>query len=99
MKVYGEKIIPEHTNTFTKSRKCDLCGLESKSEEWPATSIYEINETEISIEIRQKEGGSYPEGGSGTKYEIDLCPKCFKEKLIPWLKSQGVNIEKEEWDW
>jgi len=99
MKVYDEKIIPKHKCKYLKLRKCDLCGTESKNEEWGDGGSYDVNETEITVEIRQKEGHSYPEGGSGTKYEIDLCPNCFKNKLIPWLRSQNANIEKEEWDW
>jgi len=49
--------------------------------------------------MKQKEGSNYPEGGTGTEYEIDLCPKCFKERLVPWLKSEGAAIEEKEWDW
>ena len=99
MKIYEDRIIPEKTIEQLKTRKCDLCGVEANGEDWEAKSFYAINETEIVIEARQKEGHSYPEGGSGTKYEIDLCPDCFKNKLIPWLKSQGANIQKEDWGW
>jgi len=98
MKQYEEKVV-QHTQRWVKCRKCDMCGVESDGRSWEAESIYYVNETEIRVEIRQKEGANYPEGGSGTKYEIDLCPKCFKEKLIPWLKSQGADIREEEWDW
>jgi len=99
MKVCEKRIIPEYISRYVKLRKCDLCGLESKGEEWEAKSIYEVAETEIAIEIRQKEGANYPEGGHGTKYEIDLCPNCFKDRLIPWLKLEGANIEEENWNW
>jgi len=98
MKIYDEKEV-KYTKKYVKTRKCDLCGIEVGGEEWEARSCYEINETEICIEIRQKEGESYPEGGSGTKYEIDMCPKCFKGRFIPWLKSQNATIQEEEWDW
>ncbi len=98
-KVYADKIVPEYVNRYLKARKCDLCGVESDSECWEAESCYHVNETEIRVEVRQKEGSNYPEGGSGTAYEVDLCPKCFKERLVPWLKSQGADINEEEWDW
>jgi len=58
-----------------------------------------VNETEVSVTVKQKEGESYPDGGSGTEYEIDLCPDCFKNRLVPWLKSEGANIGEMEWDW
>jgi hypothetical protein len=99
MKVYEKKIIPRRTETYLKLRKCDLCDATSTSETWGSGAFYKVNETEISIEIRQEEGSSYPEGGNGKKYEVDLCPSCFKDKLIPWLNSQNANIKQEEWDW
>lgn len=99
MKIYKKKVIPAKEVTVVEQRKCDLCGKIGKDDRWESKSSYEINETVIEIEIRQKEGASYPEGGSGTKYEIDLCPDCFKNRLIPWLQSQGADIKTEEWDW
>jgi hypothetical protein len=98
MKVYGTKVVPATIRKVLIKRKCDLCGMESKSSEWDA-GLYNVNETEIKITIKQKEGTSYPEGGSGTEYEIDLCPSCFTNRLIPWLRSQGAAIEEREWDW
>lgn len=99
MKSYETKTT---TETITRKslirRSCDLCGKEAKNDEW-AAGIYEVNETEIEILVRQKEGVNYPEGGSGTSYEIDLCPDCFKNRLVPWLKSQGASIEEQEWDY
>lgn len=100
MKVY-EKVTKTVTNTLLVRRVCDLCGRESKGagcDEWDAGS-YEVNETEVLVKVRQKEGRSYPETGSGTEYEIDLCPTCFKEKLVPALIAMGANIKQEEWDW
>jgi hypothetical protein len=26
--------------------------------------------------------------------KIDLCPTCYRNKLVPWLISQGVNVQK-----
>ncbi len=98
MKVYATKAIPAYESRYVARRRCDLCGLEVKGDDWQAGS-WEINETTVSIEIKQKEGTNYPEGGSGTKHEIDICPDCFKGKLIPWLKSQGADIQEKEWDW
>ena len=40
---------------------------------------------EIKVIIRHREGLNYPEGGSGIEINIDLCPDCVKNKLIPWL--------------
>lgn len=77
---------------------CDLCGAVAKSGNWES-STYEVNETEIEVTVRQKDGDNYPDGGSGTKYEIDMCPKCFKDRLVPWLISEGAKIKQIDWDW
>jgi len=93
MKIY-EKV--QITTPRLVKRLCDLCGVESKYCDW-AIGNYEVNETEIKVSIKQKEGEKYPEAGCGTEYEIDLCPRCFKERLIPWLKSEGATVEEKEW--
>lgn len=77
---------------------CDLCGYKAKDHNWNSSS-YTINETEIKITMYQKDGESYPEGGCGTEYNVDICPKCFKDKLIPWLESQGCKAKIIEWDY
>jgi len=102
MKVYETKIVPPKPQTTEKvlaRTKCDLCGKESKGWNAWSGSTFEVDETEITINIKQKEGMSFPEGGSGTEMEIDICPDCFKNKLVPWLISQGANIEENEWEW
>ena len=102
MKVY-------ETHTVTKEekrllcRKCDLCGYESKHnrypEMWDGTEDNNTRETEIIVQIRMKEGDTYPEGSWGTDFEVDLCPRCFRDKLIPWLRSQGARVEEKEYYW
>lgn len=77
---------------------CDLCGAIAKEGNWES-SAWEVAESEIEIEVRYKDGCSYPEHGSGELFNVDICPKCFREKLIPWLRSQGCKTKFEEWDW
>lgn len=80
------------------SVQCDICGKKATTLDWNSGS-YQINETQIKIVVRKKEGESYPEGGYGTEYDIDICPDCFKNKLIPWFMSQGARIDEKDWDW
>lgn len=75
---------------------CDICGAIAKYGEW-SSSVWEVNETEIKITIHKKDGEAYPEFGDGCETTIDICPECFKNKLIPWLQSQGADIEEKEW--
>ena len=46
-----------------------------------------------------KTGSNYPEGGSGEETTIDICPDCFKDKLIPWVESFGGKPTVKEWNW
>ena len=80
------------------SLTCDLCGRKAKRDGWES-SCFEVNETEVEVTVRQKEGTNYPECGSGTKIVVDLCPQCFTGRLVPWLREQGAQIETQNWDW
>lgn len=90
----------QHTNEYDHLVKltCDLCGTEAKDGSWES-GRYEINETDVTVTVHQKDGSSWPEGGSVEEYVIDLCPTCFTNRLVPWLRSEGANIEQKERDW
>lgn len=30
-------------------------------------------------------GHSYPDGGSGEIQSVDICPKCFSERVVPFF--------------
>lgn len=100
MKIFKKVKIPARIAEECIYCKCDICGKKGKYDDdgW-SSNIYHVNETEIKVTIKQKEGHSCPDGGSGTQHEIDLCPECFKKKLIPWLRSQGAEVKEEEWSW
>jgi len=88
----------EMTTKILAYIQCDICGKKADKHDW-STGTYDVNETEFKILIRQRNGVNYPEGGWGTEYEADICPNCFKDKLIPWLDSQGCKVKKKQWDW
>ncbi len=77
---------------------CDLCGRAAVRGNW-SSSNWAVNEVEVEVHVHQKDGFSYPEGGNGNEYTVDLCPSCFRDELIPWLKSKGAKIEQADWDW
>lgn len=91
--------IPERKEERVTSISCDLCSAKGRARidaaEWGDSAGNNVNETEV----RLKTGYSCPDGGNGDQYVIDICPTCFENKLIPWLRSQGAKVEKEEWDW
>lgn len=82
--------VPATTREVVDFVTCDLCGAKIDTRD-----NYEVNE----VEVHHKTGSSYPEGGSGEDVSVDMCGKCFDEKLVPWLRSQGVEPRTEEWDW
>ena len=88
MKHYKEFVVPEHIEGKLEKITCDLCGVEIRD---ASGRVDEVN-------LGRRIGWAYPEGGSGKKIEIDMCPKCFDEKLLPWLKSQGVKVVEVEWE-
>ena len=99
MKKFVKKTVTSEI-TVCEEQCCDLCGTKaSKPDHLWQGGTYDIDETEIEVTVRQKEGSSYPEGGVGTEIIIDLCPACFKNRLVPGLRSQGAKIEERDWDW
>lgn len=90
--------IPEQKSERIIARICDLCGFKTPCESWYDKS-WDFDDTTIKITIERNTGSRYPEGGYSTNTEIDLCPECFKNKLIPWLKSQGALIKDKDINW
>lgn len=86
--------IPATTREVIVATICDLCGKEYSGDNWDKGS-YERHRVDVSYEF----GEVYPECGSTETIVYDICPKCFEEKLIPWLKSQGAEYRTEKTDW
>ena len=91
-KIYETKVRQSYEYKKEVARKCDLCSKQSYTGDW-GDGCYKIDEVEIKTKVFCTKGTSHPYNGSTTDYDIDLCPKCFEEKLIPWLKSQGAEIK------
>jgi hypothetical protein len=81
-----EKRESTHTYDVLIETKCDLCGDVTKNS-WQK-ELGNLGE----IEVRMLEGSGWQDGGSDTReLAFDVCPKCFTEKLMPWMKSQGAE--------
>jgi len=88
-----EKKIEERS--YLKEIVCDFCEAKAPFGSWRGDGYYSVPD----VEIHLREGEQYPEGGSGTQLDIDACPTCFREKILPFLKSIAVREFKEtEWD-
>jgi len=60
MKIYEEKIVaaaPEHTVKVCTKRKCDLCGFETKGDEWEATWswVSSNKNTSVCVEVKSQQ--------------------------------------------
>lgn len=83
------------TRKVWDSTTCDICGFKAKDENNWAKEAWEREETTILLE----EGFYYPDGNYGEKLSVDICPNCFKTKLVPWLEAQGAKMRKKEWSY
>jgi len=97
MKHMKTVLILEHEEKVFDKLSCDLCGAESNGDENWATDTYEHATTVIQLDERvtNKTGG----GGHSTETVFHLCPTCFKERLKPWLESQGAAGTVSRADW
>ena len=92
-----KRTYPEHTKEYIAELRCYICGRKAPSPEniypW-VKKMYSMCE----VEVRLREGTQYPEGGSGQDVSFDVCPKCFKEKLVPALFALGAQPHVMDWD-
>lgn len=79
-----------HPVTRCVDRTCDLCGEHAKDPNyghWSQQSSYDVSQTTIEYE----EGSAFPEGRHTEKVSFHICTDCFKDKLVPWMESQGAK--------
>lgn len=92
----------------TISVVCDLCGCKADQqpgkreqvfEDWAGAPPFDDSSIGYSgysvwepIEIEYEQGYRYPEGGQVERLQIDLCPRCFRNKFLRWFKDQGGTI-------
>lgn len=100
MRHHETRTEPARSYAVCVKRTCDLCGKETTDgDNWRDASVYDVEETEVSVTVKHKSGESYPSGGHSDDIVVDLCPSCFTTKLVPWLQSQGVKVEAKRTDW
>ena len=97
MKTYETKTREEQVCT---KMICDLCGFQSPSAgSWPSRDPDDYYYTgNTTVEFR--DGHFYGDGeGSGLEFKADICPTCFKEKVMPALANLGCGVKIQEWDY
>lgn len=98
MAVITEKLeVPARTVTRVKALKCELCGKQTPNGENGDKSKGAADVDEVTIERRK---GWSVDGSADFQHTIvDLCPDCFTNKLLPWLRSMGAEVREEKSDW
>lgn len=99
MRIYKKVMVPAREEERVSAVVCDICKHSNHMAsdnhcggvEWGGT--FDVAEVNISI----KEGSQYPESGSGTLISFDVCPRCFQEKLVPYIVSLGGIPKEEDW--
>lgn len=82
--------------------KCDICGVLSSDDEWSKVVTNDGWPRTVCHEIKVEHTETRPDyygSGIGRTFQVDLCPKCFDERLVPWLREQGAIVEYEEYGW
>lgn len=79
---------------------CDFC----KAEREYGYAWKEVFDTERASHYQEeteplvfKIGEYFPEYGEGRQWELDICPKCFGEKILPLVITEAKNGS--EWDY
>jgi hypothetical protein len=91
MKVMTIVEVPARKEERFDYMKCELCPSTSRDPDW-SPGLFEIAEPRVSLRL----GKSYPEGELTKTIYLDICPECFKTKLIPWFRGQGGSTRQTD---
>lgn len=87
--------IKERETEVIDSVTCDLCKTEFTKASGYEGNIDWQNCGDHSTEttISYKESSHFPgDYWTDRLIAVHLCPACFLERLVPWLKDQGVEV-------
>lgn len=79
MKHYKEVIVPEHVTLEHVITTCDICGEDIYAEKKGNIS------TVRDVKIRYEHGEVYPDDTNLFYFKPDICSKCFREKIYPYI--------------
>jgi hypothetical protein len=102
MRTTKQKTIPAQTCEVIDEIICDVCktakGTGTLADEtvyWSYTDAHNTRQTTVDMRL----GNEWPEGGSGTRVTVDICPGCFK-KMLAWLQEEfGVVPHERSYDY
>jgi hypothetical protein len=72
---------------------CDICGKEMDGD-FDCEGYEDHDYMDIEARFYTSWNG---DGGEGVHYYLDVCPDCFLNKILPYLKSINANITRREY--
>ena len=80
------------------STMCDLCGSQTPGEAWKLGLAGDESEI-VEMSFCEEWNAEYNGGGDRTDTVFDICPVCWRSKIMPWMLAQGAQprIEKSDW--
>jgi hypothetical protein len=92
---FEETVVPAKTEKRLVERACDIC--QGKADRpgtghWEAADTFAISRTTVSFE----EGTSFPGDYNTETMSFDICPTCFKDKLVKFFAMFGAKPRNHE---
>lgn len=83
---------------------CDLCGIHLyQATFYGKTTLNPVIQNEYGnaacVQVTLTAGERGWDWGAGETTRFDLCPKCFEEKLAPWLELHGAMPKRKGWSY
>ena len=80
------KELKEHE--VTDKYVCDLC-----HKDIPILDMYDVNEVEVSHKV----GKHYPDDWWGHELDLDICPACWCNVILPFLREKSMTRKYNEY--
>lgn len=81
--------VPATTCEVLDYLTCDLCGARSAyGAQWDGRAPLRSAGTALYVEWG---GGTRDGSGFSNRLECHVCPDCMRERVFPWLRSQGAT--------
>jgi hypothetical protein len=93
---YGTHLPAPQPTRVCVELTCDLCGRVAPNPDGhglyePGAWVDEPHHIDAVVVLRE-EGSCYPGDERTTETEsFDVCPTCWKTKVVPWFKVQGAT--------
>lgn len=86
MRTYEEKTV-QKTERILTSLRCDICGQEAKRLGVDCFT-WELDYRDYDITVQSRILYRY-DHDSEIEHDFDICPECFQNKLVPFIRSQS----------